>query len=158
MRILLVRHGEAVPYDTTPVDERRWLTDAGRSGVRSVAQALATRGVRFTHVYTSPLVRAVQTTEILVQHVHPASDVPVSVHVALSAEEGGIHQALAPLAKAGEDDTIALVTHMPKVSAMAAYLTGNQRFEPFDTGAVYMLTRTGGGPCSVEFALSPGRL
>lgn len=158
MRILLVRHGEAVPYDTTPVDELRWLTAAGRAGVRDVAQALAQRGVRLTQVFTSPLVRAVQTCEILVQHVHPASDVPVSVHVGLAAEEGSITQALAPLAKAGEDDVIALVTHMPKVSAMAAYLTGNQRFEQFATGAVYMLSRSGNEPCTVEFTLSPGHL
>lgn len=158
MRILLVRHGEAVPYDTTPVDERRWLTEAGRAGVRDVALALAQRGVRLTHVYTSPLVRAVQTAEILVQHMHPACDVPVSVHVGLAADEGNTTQALSPLAKASEDDTIALVTHMPKVSGLAAYLTGNPRFEPFATGAVYMLSRPPGGLCTVEFTLSPGRL
>lgn len=158
MRILLVRHGEAVPYDTTPVDERRWLTPGGRAGVRDVAQSLAARGVRLSHVYTSPLVRAVQTAEILVQHVHPACDVPVSVHLALSAEEGSTTQALAPLATTRETDTIALVTHMPKVAGLAAYLTGSPRFEPFATGAAYMLARLPGGLCEVEFVVTPDRL
>ena len=158
MRILLVRHGEAVPYDTTPVDERRWLTPAGRAGVRDVAQALAKRGVRLSHVYTSPLVRAVQTAEILVQRVRPACDVPVSVHLALSAEEGSTTQALAPLSTTGASDTIALVTHMPKVAGLAAYLTGAPRFEPFATGAAYMLVRGPSGLCEVEFVVTPDRL
>ena len=157
MRILLVRHGEAVPYDATPVDELRWLTSAGRSEVRTVALALASRGVRFTRVYTSPLVRAVQTAEILAQHVHPGCDVPVAVHVPLAAEEGSTAQALSVLARAGDDETIALVTHMPKVSALAAQLTGGQRFGAFTTGAVCMIQRTG-DVAEVEFMLDPKRL
>jgi phosphohistidine phosphatase len=158
MRILLVRHGEAVPYDTTPVDGRRWLTPRGRAEVRDVAQALAQRGVRLSHVYTSPLVRAVQTAEVLVQHVHPACDVPVNVHVALSAEEGSTAQALLPIANMGEQDTVALVTHMPKVAAMAAQLTRAARFEPFATGAACMLLRGPSGACEVEFLITPDQL
>jgi phosphohistidine phosphatase SixA len=156
MRILLVRHGEAVPYDATPADERRWLTEAGRAGVREVALELATRGVRFTRVYTSPLVRAVQTAEILVQHVHPASDVPVCVHVPLSAEEGSTIQALAVLDTAQADDTVVLVTHMPKISALASLLTG-QRFGGFATGTACMVQRAASG-AEVEFMIDPSRL
>lgn len=157
MRILLVRHGEAVPYDTTPVDELRWLTSAGRCEVRAVALALAARGVRFTRVYTSPLVRAVQTTEILAQLVHPECDVPVGVHVPLAAEEGSTVQALSVLERAGDDETIALVTHMPKVSALAAQLTGGQRFGAFTTAAACMIKRTD-GRAEVEFMLDPKHL
>ncbi|MCB9659838.1 MAG: phosphohistidine phosphatase SixA [Polyangiales bacterium] len=157
MRILLVRHGEAVPYDTTPVDERRWLTERGRAGVRAVAYALAEKGLRFTRVYTSPLVRAVQTAEILVQHVHPACDVPVLVHVPLSAEEGSPAQALAVLDSARPDDTVVLVTHMPKVSALAAQLSGGQRFSGFETGAACLITRQQGS-AQVEFMIDPSRL
>lgn len=157
MRILLVRHGEAVPYDTTPVDERRWLTEKGRAGVRAVAQALAGRGLRFTRVYTSPLVRAVQTAEILVQHVHPACDVPVLVHVPLSAEEGSPTQALSVLESARADDTVVLVTHMPKISALAGQLSGGQRFGGFETGAACLITRDASA-ARVEFMIDPTRL
>ena len=156
MRILLVRHGEAVPYDATPVDERRWLTEAGRAGVQAVAMALAGRGERFSRIYTSPLVRAVQTAEILVQHVHPSSDVPVMVHVPLSAEEGSIMQALSVVESAGPDDTVVLVTHMPKISALACQLTGGQRFGAFTTGAACMLVRDTGS-AEVEFMLDPSQ-
>ena len=110
-----------------------------REAAVSLGQALAARGVRLTKVFTSPLVRAVQTTEILVQHMHPECDVPVAVHMALSAERGTTAQALMPLDQASSDETIALVTHMPKVSALAAHLTGSGRFEPFTTGAAYLI-------------------
>ncbi len=126
------------------MDETRWLTEGGRAGVREVAQALAARGVRLTKVFTSPLVRAVQTTEILVQHMHPECEVPVAVHMALSAEVGTTAQALMPLDQAAPEDTIALVTHMPKVSALAAHLTGSGRFEPFTTGAAYLIEMSEG--------------
>jgi phosphohistidine phosphatase SixA len=159
MRILLVRHGEAVPYDTTPVDERRWLTPAGRAGVRDVAQALAKRGVRLAHVYTSPLVRAVQTAEILVQHVHPACDVPVSVH---SGALGRRRQHGAGAGSAqhhgGERHHRAGHAHAPRRAGLAAYLTGAPRFEPFATGAAYMLVRGPSGLCEVEFVVTPDRL
>src|SRR5262245_19157912 len=65
MHVLLVRHGTATSPDFAPTDEMRWLTDTGRLGVREIGRTLVGMGLRFSRMYTSPLVRAVQTAEIL---------------------------------------------------------------------------------------------
>ncbi len=63
MRVTLIRHAEA--GDDAPRDESRALTSRGRADARRLGRALARRGVRFTAIVTSPLVRAVQTAEIV---------------------------------------------------------------------------------------------
>ena len=63
MRVTLIRHAEA--GDDAPRDESRALTVRGRADARRLGRALARRGVRFTLIVTSPLVRAVQTAEIV---------------------------------------------------------------------------------------------
>ena len=142
MRILLVRHGPAVDPYAAPTDETRWLTDAGRRRVRQVASALADVGLRFTCIYTSPLVRAVQTAELLAQ-AQPGFDGPIEVHRALAPEHGSTAQALAPMDHAGEDDLIAMVTHEPKVRILAGHLTGLSSFPAFRTGAACLVEHDG---------------
>ncbi len=63
VRVTLIRHAEA--GDDAPRDESRALTVHGRADARRLGRALARRGVRFSLMVTSPLVRAVQTAEIV---------------------------------------------------------------------------------------------
>src|SRR6478752_7669852 len=63
MRVTLIRHAEA--GDDAPRDEARALTSRGRADARRLGRVLARRGVRFSTIVTSPLVRAVQTAEIV---------------------------------------------------------------------------------------------
>src|SRR5580765_1210383 len=63
MRVTLIRHAEA--GDDAPRDESRALTVRGRADARRLGRVLARRGVRFSAIVTSPLVRAVQTAEIV---------------------------------------------------------------------------------------------
>jgi probable phosphoglycerate mutase len=72
MLVLLVRHGQSVgnvegrfQQATTP------LTPRGRAESRAVAQMLASRG-DVTHLYTSPLTRALETAGIIAQAVNEA--------------------------------------------------------------------------------------
>ena len=65
--IFIVRHGQT-ELNTAHVLQGRSnhpLNDAGIAQARATAQALAERGISFSHVFSSPLVRAVQTAEIL---------------------------------------------------------------------------------------------
>lgn len=121
MRVLLVRHGEAVDMRSAPTDTDRWLTNAGRRAVTRLGEALTKLDLRYSCIYTSPLVRAVQTAEILAA-VHPDFEGPVEVHRALGSEEGTTAQALAPLAHAHEDDLIVMVTHVPKIGVLVGHL------------------------------------
>src|SRR3954466_1562079 len=62
-QLWLLRHGEAVPHDSKPDDERE-LTPRGRAQSESAGVALAALHVEFPACYTSPKVRAVETAEL----------------------------------------------------------------------------------------------
>ncbi|MEM7435202.1 MAG: histidine phosphatase family protein [Myxococcota bacterium] len=138
MRVVLMRHGEAVDARLARSDERRWLTDGGRRQVTAVGNTLVELGLSFSCVYTSPLVRSVQTAEILAA-TQPDFDGPVEVHVPLSSDEGTVAQALAPLDHAGEHAVVVLVSHMPKVEVLGGQLCQMDRFASFRTGAACLI-------------------
>jgi len=134
MHVLLVRHGEAVDTRSAPTDTDRWLTNAGRQAVTRLGKALTKLDLRYSCIYTSPLVRAVQTAEILAA-MQPDFEGPLEVHRALSSEEGTTAQALAPLAHAQEDDFIVMVTHVPKIGVLAGHLSDLDTAPAFRTAS-----------------------
>lgn len=62
--VFLARHGQAEPGYELP-DSQRALTAHGRRSLRAVGKLLAEQSANIDLVITSPLVRAVQTTEVL---------------------------------------------------------------------------------------------
>lgn len=138
MRVLLVRHGEAVDTRTAFSDYDRWLTEEGRRMVGSVGERLARMGLDYTRMLTSPLVRAVQTADILAT-THPDFGGPVSVHRALASEEGTTAEALAPIDQAPDGELIVMVTHMPKIGMLAARLGGLSHPPSFTTASACLL-------------------
>ena len=143
MRVLLLRHGEAVDTRTASSDHDRWLTDAGRETLTAVGELFAQMNLRFTSILTSPLVRAVQSAEILAA-TQPGFAGPVRVHRALASEEGTTAQALAPLDEAADDDLVVMVTHMPKVGVLAAELATLATPLDFRTSACLLVEGRGG--------------
>ena len=69
LALFLARHGEAESAGFAP-DAQRALTDSGRRHVRAVGRLLAEDPEAIDLVITSPLVRAVQTAEILAGELH----------------------------------------------------------------------------------------
>ena len=67
MELYLIRHGIAEDRTKYDRDEQRPLTDKGRQKTKNVAQRLYNIGVKFNSILTSPLVRARQTAEILLE-------------------------------------------------------------------------------------------
>ena len=128
---------------SAPTDHDRWLTDAGRQTVTKVGKALATLDLQYSCIYTSPLVRAVQTAEILAA-THPAFHGPLEVQSALSSDVGSTAQALEPLEHTADDDLLVMVTHMPKVGVLAGYLCQLATFPSFPTAAACLLSIEGG--------------
>ena len=156
MRVLLVRHGEAVDTGTASSDHDRWLTGSGRRTVTTVGELLTRMDLHYAAVLTSPLVRAVQTAEILAT-TQPGFDGPVHVHRALSTEEGTTAQALRPIDEAGPEEVIAMVGHMPKIGVLAAHLGRLAHAPQFSTGSVCLLT-VDEGRGRVEWMLNPQTL
>jgi len=124
---------------SAPTDQDRWLTDAGRQTVTKVGKALARLDLQYSCIYTSPLVRAVQTAEIL-SATHPDFRGPLEVRAALSSEEGSTAQALEPLEHAADDDLLVMVTHMPKVGVLAGHLCQLPTFPSFQTSSACLLS------------------
>ncbi|MBW1757372.1 MAG: histidine phosphatase family protein [Deltaproteobacteria bacterium] len=128
---------------SAPTDQDRWLTDTGRRTVTKVGKALARLGLQYSCIYTSPLVRAVQTAEILAA-THPDFRGPLEVQSALSSEAGSTAQALEPLEHAADDDLLVMVTHMPKVGVLAGHLCQLATFPSFRTSSACLLSLEGG--------------
>jgi phosphohistidine phosphatase len=143
MEVLLVRHGEAVDAAEASSDHDRWLTSAGRRTVTAVGEMLTRIDLRYTVIYTSPLVRAVQTAEILAA-TQPGFEGPVRVHRPLSTGEGTTAQALSPIDEARPEDVLVMVGHMPKIGVLATQLGRLAHAPAFGTSSAYLVTVEGG--------------
>ncbi len=135
MRIWIVRHGAAIDPYTAGSDQARWLTDEGRASVRAVGALLADEGARPTQIFVSPLVRAVQTAELIAGALG-WRDGAIGVNPALSPERGTTAQALAPLDALNEDAQVFLVSHEPRVRILCGHLLGEPRGPGFMTAGV----------------------
>jgi phosphohistidine phosphatase len=67
MKIIFVRHAAAIDRGPGIAEERRYLTPKGRIFFRETAQTLIKKGLKPELILTSPLLRAVQTADILVE-------------------------------------------------------------------------------------------
>jgi len=156
MRVLLMRHGEAIDSRAASSDFDRWLTNAGRRTVTTVGEMLGRMDLHYDCIYTSPLVRAAQTAEILAA-MQPGFDGPVLVHRALSTEEGTTAQAVEPLESAGAADLVVMVGHMPKIGVLAAHLGRLAHAPAFSPASVCLLT-VDEGRGRVQWMLDPETL
>lgn len=121
IRLYLVRHGIAVDKEPGAAgDDARGLTAKGRHRFRRLARAFARlREPAIAHVFTSPLVRAVQTAEILLAALKQDE---LSVLQALRPETG-VASLLADLGGRVKDGhSVAIVGHDPLLSMLAAFL------------------------------------
>lgn len=113
-----LRHGEAEPGDDGR-DEERALTRRGEHQAAVAGEAMASMGLRFSAVLTSPRVRAAQTARLACE---PLGDEPVE-HEPLS---GGFDRDEALALIQGQDDgaRVLVVGHEPDFSQTVRDLTG----------------------------------
>jgi phosphohistidine phosphatase len=144
--IYVVRHGIAVPSEGEIPDALRPLTSKGRRRFRRTARTFARLGRKLDLILTSPLVRAVQTAEILVGAV---KDVEVAVLEELDPKSG-IERLLDAVARRANDlRAVALVGHEPQLSGLVAVLAGLRANEvQLSKGAIVRL--------DLADALAPG--
>jgi phosphohistidine phosphatase len=67
MNLYLIRHGLAEERSASGQDDERPLTEAGKKKTHQVAMRLLNVSLQFDLILTSPLVRARQTADILMQ-------------------------------------------------------------------------------------------
>ncbi len=134
MRILLVRHAEAVHGGDGLDDAARYLSQHGRDTAQRVASALATHGLSPTRFVASPRVRTQQTAEIFARQlgfVGPIETLP-SLCYTLPAKDA----VTALLAMKG---TIFAFGHMPTLAEIAALLCRGRTLSSFAPSEVLLI-------------------
>jgi phosphohistidine phosphatase len=145
VRLTLIRHGEA--GDDAVRDELRSLTLRGRAAVTRVARTLRRRGGDFTVVISSPLVRALQTAEIVAAEV--GFDGRLLVDEAL-VPDARVSRAVALLSSLPRESSVAFVAHEPILSTLAGHLLGRERFPTLRKAEVLRLRLPEGSDHPVE--------
>ncbi|MBX3156951.1 MAG: histidine phosphatase family protein [Deltaproteobacteria bacterium] len=126
MQVFLIRHASAVDETLAVRDPHRPLTAAGRAQATGLGDRMRWHDCLPTHVWTSPLVRAVQTTELVCAGLH--ATVTVDVVPAL-APDGAVRDVAAAIHALPPTSAVMVVGHEPALSALGALLVGDPRFE-----------------------------
>ena len=126
MDVFLIRHAEAIDETLELRDPMRHLTAQGREQATSLGDRLRWHDCTPTHIWTSPLVRAVQTAELVATGL--ASKIAVEVVPAL-APDGNAHTVVDALKALAADANVLLVGHEPGLSGIGALLSGKSDFE-----------------------------
>lgn len=162
MQILIIRHAIAEDRETFArtgeSDDRRPLTEKGRSRMRKAAAGLK-RLIEIDMVAHSPLVRAVQTAEIL-KSEFPATEL---AEVPELAPGKGAESLAHWLGFVSRKATVALVGHEPDLSEFVAWLTTGapRSFISLKKGGAVLLEcqdQPGPGSATLLWALPPAYL
>lgn len=151
MRLYVMRHGPSEGDSPTGRDFDRRLTASGAASVEAVARELASREEVVSRVISSPLVRAVQTAEI----VRRVLGLVVEVEIREELEPSGGSLPLVHELAASETSSL-IVSHAPDVSELVAMLT-EQRAASFSAGMIVAMD-VHGRTASVRFAIEPDRV
>ncbi len=128
MEIILIRHGEAVEAAPGLGDAGRWLTAKGRRVTRKVGKWLdKRRSRRPVQIWTSSLVRAVQSAEIIAREVGMKDEVIAQAELHPGADPNALMRLVTAYDGSGP---LALVGHEPSLSLFARHLLGNEAAVP----------------------------
>ncbi len=147
MKIFFIRHAEAIEYETPSVtsDNYRFITRGGRKITINVVEILKKEFAGLQKIFMSPLVRAVQTSEIFAIGLNFEGEVELVDELRNEAATSTLQQMVKDTAES--NDSIALVGHEPKMSFLLKVYTGltELNFEFKKSGV-----------CLVEFDIKSG--
>ena len=132
--LYLVRHAIAAERgDEWPDDNKRPLTVRGISRFKEAVRGLRHLDVELDEIWTSPLVRARQTADILAAGLGGKPMVKVLDALAPGQTPAAV---VTQLARASRGGRLALVGHEPGLGELAAHLIGAARSLEFRKGGV----------------------
>src|SRR5258705_10174232 len=141
MELYVVEHGIAVEGGQGIPDEWRPLTEKGRRRFQRTARAFGKLGRKLDLILSSPLIRAVQTAEILAGETEPA-EVAILAELDPKFDVESARNAIA--ARAGKAKAVAVVGHEPQLSSVLAMLAGVPREEiELESGSIVRLDVSG---------------
>ena len=123
MQVFLVRHAEAVDETLSLRDPYRHLTSHGRAQARALGDRLRWHDCVPTRIWASPLVRAIQTAELVATGLACETQVEVMIDLAPEGSAREVHAALRALPA---DTAVMLVGHEPSMSAIGSLVVGSE--------------------------------
>lgn len=164
MDVIFVRHAIAEDRDvfarTGAADELRPLTPPGREKMQRAAAGLRSLVPQIDLLATSPLVRAVETAQIVAQAYDGLEPVEVP-ELAPEADPQDLLRWLENLE--GEYTTVVLVGHEPSLSEHVSFLTArsDEAFVEFKKGGACLLSfydEVDSGGATLRWMLTPAIL
>ena len=119
MKIHIVRHAEAIDRSSVLPDGHRYLTCRGRTRFRRVAATLRKWDIDPDLIITSPLIRAVQTAEILAETLRFAGELSVHPPLATDFSMARFRELVASVDQAKE---LVIVGHEPDLGTLVGDL------------------------------------
>ena len=128
MDLYLIRHAEALAIGERGItnDEERPLSENGETEAQAAAKALQARGIVLDRLYTSPLVRARQTAEIM---LHAWAKPELILETCDALVPGSKARKLSKYLLKQGGDKIGLIGHNPHLQEFAAWLLGNKKMQ-----------------------------
>jgi len=169
MKLHIVRHAEAVDLSSTLPDDYRYLTCRGRTRFRRVADTLKKCGFDPDIIVSSPLVRAVQTAEILAETIRFAGELSILPLLADSFSLPRLKEYLessAPvreLVLVGHEPDLGLIVgelldHSPCTLKKGCVVTMKIKLQQPETVATFLWMVTGGGKLITNHDAAMARL
>lgn len=148
MRLYVMRHGPAEASSPSGGDFDRSLSEEGRARTARVANELDRRGERPQRIWSSPLVRARQTAEIVSEVVGGN----IEIRDELAPSEAARDLIREPSLRRAA--SILLVGHAPDVSLLVMDLLGHGR-HAFEPAMVVAVDIDGAGAATEAFVIRP---
>jgi phosphohistidine phosphatase len=132
--LYLIRHAIAADRgEEWPDDDKRPLTARGVARFKETVEGLKKLEAGIDEIFTSPLVRAKQTADLLAAGLPGKPTVKILDALAPGHTPGSL---MAQLARTARRRRIAVVGHEPSLGELAAHLIGAGRALPFKKGGV----------------------
>jgi phosphohistidine phosphatase len=134
MRIFILRH--AIAEDTAKGgDAQRALSEEGRKKMKDAAAGFARLELEIDAIYSSPLIRAVQTAEILAKAIGYRNKIETMEELSPGHSPESVGKRLQSLKKL---NNIVLSGHEPNCSELASFLLGGAQIE-FKKGSICLI-------------------
>lgn len=150
MLLYLVQHAEAKSKEEDP---KRGLTEKGLQDIKKVASYLARLNIRVDRIFHSGKKRALQTAEVLAEHLKPEEGISEKDGLAPMDEPQIWFERLSKL-----EEDLMLVGHLPHLSKLASLiLTGDaeKTVINFKNAGILCLKRSEEAHWSVEWMITP---
>ena len=136
MKLIFVRHAAAVERTAGVPEERRYLTPEGRVFFRKTARTMLKNSVDPGLIITSPLLRAVQTADILAETLSHSGPLVVADELAPGFDMRALQNFFSEFQSVNE---LVLVGHEPDFSSLVASLLNLPAGFNFKKGAAINL-------------------